>query len=85
MITIILTATIGLIPITVPDPPPPYGWVCDYLDTAPTVFGVMGLPGELEERGLDLADARTEITAVVRNDCPQHIPLLNSLSLVFGS
>lgn len=80
----ILIALLGLAPVAVPDPPDPYGWVCDYLDTAPTVFGVMGLPGELEERGLDPADARNEIITVVRNDCPQHVPLLNSLSLVVG-
>jgi hypothetical protein len=85
MIAVLLSAlTISVAPVSVPDPPDPYGWVCDYLDAAPTLFGVMGLAGEVADRGLDPETAQRSITVVVRNDCPEHVPLLNSLSLVVG-
>ena len=66
-----------------PVPPDPYGWVCGYLDSAPTLFGVMGLPGEAEDRGL-VIDPGT-VTAAVAEDCPRHSALLDSsLGLVVG-
>jgi hypothetical protein len=66
-----------------PVPPDPYAWVCGYLDAAPTVFGVMGLPGEAQDRGLVLDPAA--VTATVATDCPDHSPLLDtSLGLVVG-
>jgi hypothetical protein len=67
----------------IPVPPDPYGWVCGYLDSAPTLFGVMGLPGEAEDRGLVLDP--TAVTAAVAEDCPRHSALLDSsLGLVVG-
>lgn len=66
-----------------PQPANPYGWVCGYLDSAPTLFGVMGLPGEAENRGLVLDPAA--VTATVAADCPRHADLLDSsLGLVVG-
>jgi hypothetical protein len=78
-----LAALVATAPAVVPDPPGPYAWVCSYLDAAPTLFGVMGLPGEAADRGLVLdPDA---VTATVAADCPEHAELLDSsLGLVVG-
>lgn len=64
----------------VPPAPDPYRWVCGYLDAAPTVFGVMGLPAEAERRGLDPDPAA--IIAAVDANCPGHAELIASLPLV---
>lgn len=78
-----LAIALGAHPATVPEPPGPYGWVCGYLDAAPTLFGVMGLPGEADDRGLVLDPAA--VTVTVAADCPRHSDLLaSSLPLVVG-
>lgn len=79
----ILALAILAHPVVVPDPPGPYSWVCGHLDAAPTLFGVMGLPAEAEERGVPV-DAGA-ITAAVAGGCPRHTELLDSsLPLVVG-
>lgn len=83
MNTILILGLLGFAPAIVPDPPGPYAWVCGYLDAAPTLFGVMGLPAEAEDRGL-VVDP-TAITDTVALDCPRHTELLDSsLPLVVG-
>lgn len=78
-----LTVLLGVTPATIPDPPAPYAWVCDYLDAAPTVFGVWGIPGEAQDRGL--TPDPVAITATVDQDCPQYSALVDSgLGLVIG-
>ena len=80
---LILAGLLGPHPAIVPEPPDPYSWVCGYLDAAPTLFGVMGLPGEAEDRGLVLDPAA--VAATVAADCPRHTALLEgSLGLVVG-
>lgn len=80
---LLVAALLGSAPAAVPDPPNPYAWVCDYLDTAPTVFGVMGLLGEVMDRDLDPARASDEIVDEVHDNCPQHDPMMGELVLVF--
>lgn len=62
----------------VPDPQHRYDWVCGWLDTAPTLFGVLGLLPELQERGLDPASSAKPIHDVVDHDCPQHADLVDA-------
>lgn len=82
MILTPLYAVLAVTPLIVPVPPEPYAWVCDYLDSAPTLFGVLGLPAEAERNGVVVdTDA---ITEVVVADCPEHTELLGSLSLAVG-
>lgn len=85
MIATILTLSLllGTNPAVIPDPPKPYDWVCGYLDSAPTFFGVMGLLGEVMDRGMDPARASDDIIDEVTDHCPQHEPLLDELTLVF--
>lgn len=66
----------------VPPAPDPYGWVCGYLDAAPTLFGVMGIPAEAERRGQEPQAA--DIAAAVDGGCPEHTALLDSLPMVLG-
>lgn len=79
---IVLAAVLAL---TVPGPPGPYDWVCPYLDSAPTLFGVLGLGSEAAERGLLGPDTAQQITAAVADGCPVHSPLMDGISLVVGS
>lgn len=67
----------------VPEPPNPYSWVCGYLDKTPTFFGVMGLLGEVMDRGLDPARSSDEIVDEVHENCPQYDPMMSELVLVF--
>ena len=78
----VLSALLAVTLLGVPTPPGPYSWVCGYLDSAPTLFGVLGLPAEAERNGVVVdTDAITEVVAA---DCPEHTELLGSLTLVVG-
>lgn len=84
MITLALAVILGLTPVLgTPDPPRPYGWVCGYLDKAPTLFGVMGILGEVTDRGLRPDQAGEEIVAEIRQNCPRHTALISDLRVVF--
>lgn len=77
MIITPLILTAGMM-LAVPDPQHRYDWVCGWLDTAPTLFGVIGLLPELQERGLDPASSARPIHDVVDHDCPQHADLVDT-------
>jgi len=79
-----LAAALVLVPAVVPDPPAPYAWICDSLDAAPSLFGLMGVAAEVLEREGDPAAARRVITGAVDSGCPNHAPLLDDLTLVVG-
>ena len=83
MTTLMAALMVTFSPMAVPEPPDPYGWVCSYLDKAPTLFGVMGLLGEVMDRGMDPARASDDIIDEVNDRCPQHEPLMDELVLVF--
>ena len=53
-----------------------YAWVCGYLDGAPTIFGVLGLSAEAEERGQDLDPG--SIADTVAERCPRHSELVET-------
>ena len=83
IIALPLAALLAAAPAVVPNPPGPYSWVCSYLDAAPTLFGVMGLPGEAQNRGVAADPAR--IAAEVDANCPRYSGLVDSsLGLVVG-
>lgn len=69
---------------SVPPDDGPYRWVCAYLDSAPTVFGVMGLPVELAARDLDPSSSLKAVSDEISLGCPRHLPLVSSLGLVLG-
>ena len=70
--------------IAVPDPPDPYAWICDSLDAAPTLFGVMAVAAEVGEQEDDPATTKQIIIDAVNSGCPNHTPLLTNLTLVVG-
>lgn len=82
--TILALTLLGTAPAVIPDPPKPYDWVCDHLNSAPTLFGILGIGAEVDKRNMNPDGAREAIIITVRNDCPQHAPLLHSLPLVVG-
>jgi hypothetical protein len=85
MIALTLAVMVGLSPalLGTPDPPRPYGWVCGYLDKAPTLFGVMGLLGEVTDRGLEPHEAEENIATEIRKNCSRHVALISDLRVVF--
>jgi hypothetical protein len=81
---LILAATLAVAPTSVPDPPDPYAWICDSLDSAPTLFGVMAVAAEVVEQEDDPATTKQIIIDAVNSGCPNHAPLLSNLTLVVG-
>lgn len=81
---LILAAALASAPASVPDPPDPYAWICDSLDAAPTLFGLMGVAAEVAEQETDPAATKQVIIDAVNSGCPQHTPLLDNLTLVVG-
>ena len=79
-----LTAALLLVPAVVPDLPAPNAWICDSLDAAPTLFGVMAVAAEVAEREDDPATTKQVIIDAVDSGCPNHAPLLANLTLVVG-
>ena len=70
--------------VAVPDPPNPDAWICDSLDAAPTLFGVMAVAAEVVEQEDDPATVKQIIIDAVNSGCPNHAPLLTNLNLVVG-
>ena len=80
----LLAAALVAATTAVPDPPAPYAWICDSLDAAPSLFGVMGVAAEVAEQEDDPATAKQIIIDAVNAGCPDHAPLLDNLTLVVG-
>jgi hypothetical protein len=81
---LVLAAALVAAPTAVPDPPDPYAWICDSLDAAPTLFGVMAVAAEVVEQEDDPATVKQVIIDAVNSGCPDHAPLLTNLTLVVG-